>query len=192
MHPCAPKRVPVYIGGFQYPKSAHAPWSRWGQPSVTRTVLSDCLRTVLCIGGRGNAAGELPYAGGNHFAVERVDFFHHRFGLQWTGRSRRAGSYKSDIVGMNPPLCSSSQQHSLAPARHLIVVAPGANGQPRRSFCSVGVSAARRVLTCSVPAFHRTISPLLPGRQTVVGRSRAVGKIMGRSTSSLRRGLGSL
>jgi hypothetical protein len=28
----------------------------------------------------------------------------------------------------------------------------------------------RRAFTCSVPAFHRTIWLLLPGRRTVVGR----------------------
>src|SRR6202030_1527638 len=34
----------------------------------------------LGISGRGNPAGELPHAGRNHFAAERVDLFDHRFG----------------------------------------------------------------------------------------------------------------
>ncbi len=38
------------------------------------------LSQRLCVGGRGNAAGELPDAGSNQFAVERMDLFDHRFG----------------------------------------------------------------------------------------------------------------
>src|SRR5436190_22404439 len=34
----------------------------------------------LCVAGRGDSAGELPGTGSNHFAVERVNFFYHRFG----------------------------------------------------------------------------------------------------------------
>ncbi len=49
-------------------------------PSVTSTLPSGLAPQRLRVGGRGNAAGELPHAGSNHFAVERVDLFHHRFG----------------------------------------------------------------------------------------------------------------
>ena len=49
-------------------------------PSVTCTLPSGCFRTVFALAGRGNAAGELPHAGSNHFAVERMDLFDHRFG----------------------------------------------------------------------------------------------------------------
>src|SRR5882672_12415078 len=34
----------------------------------------------LCVVGRGNSASELPGAGSDHFAVERVDLLDHRFG----------------------------------------------------------------------------------------------------------------
>jgi hypothetical protein len=32
------------------------------------------------LAGRGDCAGELPHAGSNQFAVERVDLLDHRFG----------------------------------------------------------------------------------------------------------------
>ena len=43
----------------------------------------------LCVAGRGNSAGELPHAGSNHLAVERVDLFDHRFG--YGGRAEVVG-----------------------------------------------------------------------------------------------------
>src|SRR5215475_6286683 len=77
-----PCKCPIEIGGFQYPESAHV-------------LLGLCVRSVgdehlavgllphrLRVGGRGNAAGELPRAGSNQFAVERVNLFDHRFGYR--------------------------------------------------------------------------------------------------------------
>src|SRR5215469_3667781 len=77
LRPC---KCLIQIGGFQNPKTAHVLLGL-GVRSVSDEhlavgLLSQCLR----VGGRGNAAGELPHAGSNHFAVERVDLFDHRFG----------------------------------------------------------------------------------------------------------------
>ena len=46
--------------------------------------------------GRGNAAGELPHAGSNQFAVERVDLFDHRFG--YGGRVEVVGEVISNQI----------------------------------------------------------------------------------------------
>jgi hypothetical protein len=58
-------------------------------PSVTSTLPSGRFRTVFALGAGENAAGELPDAGSNQFAVERVDLFDHRFG--YGGRVEVAG-----------------------------------------------------------------------------------------------------
>ena len=47
--------------------------------SVTSTVPSGCFRTVFA-SLAGKFRSELPHAGSNHFAVERVDLLDHRFG----------------------------------------------------------------------------------------------------------------
>src|SRR5260221_12018016 len=69
--------------------------SRYG-PSVTSSLPLGCCRSVFAFGGRGNAAGELPHAGSNHFAVERVDLFHHRFG--YSGRVEVVGAAVSNQI----------------------------------------------------------------------------------------------
>ena len=45
---------------------------------------------------RGNAAGEFPHAGSNHFAVERVDLLDHRFG--YGGRVEVVGEVVSNQI----------------------------------------------------------------------------------------------
>jgi len=50
----------------------------------------------LCVAGRGNSAGELPHAGSNHFAVERVDLLDHRFG--YGGRVEVVGGVVSNQI----------------------------------------------------------------------------------------------
>src|SRR5260370_34186372 len=65
-------------------------------PSVTSTVPSGCFRTVFCVAGRGNSASELPGAGSDHFAVERVDLLDHRFG--YGGRVEVVGEVVSNQI----------------------------------------------------------------------------------------------
>jgi hypothetical protein len=50
----------------------------------------------LGVGGRRHAAGELPHARSNHFAVERVDLFYHRFGYR--GRVEVVGEVASNQI----------------------------------------------------------------------------------------------
>ena len=73
-----------------------APWSRVYGPSVTSTLPSGCFSQRLCVGGRGNAAGELPHAGSNQFAVKRVDLLDHRFG--YGGRVEVVGEVVSNQI----------------------------------------------------------------------------------------------
>src|SRR5260370_24382785 len=70
----------IHIGGLQYPKSAHVLLGLGVRSVGDEHLAVGLLSQRLCVGGRGNAAGELPGAGSNQFAVERVDLFHHRFG----------------------------------------------------------------------------------------------------------------
>src|SRR6266496_955439 len=70
----------VDISAFQYPKSAHVLLGL-GVRSVGDEHLAVGLGPQrLRAASRGNAAGELPHAGSNQFAVERVDLLDHRFG----------------------------------------------------------------------------------------------------------------
>src|SRR5258708_4148337 len=86
----------VHVGAFQYPKPAHVLLGLGVRP-VGDEDLAVWLGTQrLCVGGRGNAAGELPHAGSNHFAVERVDLFHHRFG--YSGRVEVVGEVVSNQI----------------------------------------------------------------------------------------------
>src|SRR5258705_1562726 len=50
----------------------------------------------LCVAGRGNSASELPGAGSDHFAVERVDLLHDRFG--YGGRVEVVGEVVSNQI----------------------------------------------------------------------------------------------
>ena len=65
-------------------------------PSVTSTLPSGCFRSVFALAGRGNSAGELPHAGSNQFAVERVDLLDHRFG--YGGRVEVVGEVVSNQI----------------------------------------------------------------------------------------------
>src|SRR5262249_23462529 len=86
----------VHIGGFQYPKSAHVLLGL-GVRSVGDEYLAVGLFSQrLCVAGRGNSASELPYAGSNHFAVERVDLLDHRFG--YGGRVEVVGQVVSNQI----------------------------------------------------------------------------------------------
>src|SRR5262249_55194789 len=66
-----PRECLIEISGFQYPKTAHVllGLSVWPIGDKHRTIRLFLHR--LCVAGRGNAAGELPYAGSNQFTVER-------------------------------------------------------------------------------------------------------------------------
>src|SRR5215475_4478792 len=75
-----PRECFVHIGGFQYPEAADVLLGLCVRP------IGDAHRTIrllphrLCVADWGNSAGELPDAGSNHFAVERVDLLDHPFG----------------------------------------------------------------------------------------------------------------
>src|ERR1041384_3196148 len=68
------------IGSFQNPETANVflGLGVWPIGDEHRTI--SLLPHRLCVAGRGNSASELPHAGSNHFAVERVDLLDHRFG----------------------------------------------------------------------------------------------------------------
>src|SRR6266851_5856435 len=91
-----PREYLVHISGFQYPKNAYV------LLGLQVGLVGDENRAVgllphrLGVGGRGNAAGELPHAGSNHFAVERVDLFDHRFG--YSGRVEVVGEVVSNQI----------------------------------------------------------------------------------------------
>src|SRR5262249_42543206 len=70
----------IHIGGFQYPKSTHVLLGLDVRSVGDEHLAMGLLSQRLCVGGRGNAARELPDAGSNQFAVERVDLLDHRFG----------------------------------------------------------------------------------------------------------------
>src|SRR5262249_9688123 len=76
-----PRECLVHIGGFQYPETAHVLLGVgvWPIGDEHRTI--SLLPHRLCVAGRGNSAGELPRAGSNHFAVERVYLLNSRFGF---------------------------------------------------------------------------------------------------------------
>src|SRR6266567_2078393 len=86
----------IHIGGFQYPKSAHVLLGLDVRSVGDEHLAVGLLSQRLCVGGRGNAAGELPHAGSNEFAVERVDLFHHRFG--YGGRVEVVGEVVSNQI----------------------------------------------------------------------------------------------
>src|SRR5215831_3546512 len=72
----------IHIGGFQYPETAHVLLGLgvWPIGDEHRTIR--LLPHRLGARGRGNSASELPHAGSNQFAVERVDLLDHRFGYR--------------------------------------------------------------------------------------------------------------
>src|SRR5215475_11842826 len=78
--PLRPCQCLIQIRGFQYPESTHVLFGLDVRSVGDEHVAVGLLPQRLRVGGRGNAAGELPRAGSNQFAVERVDLFHHRFG----------------------------------------------------------------------------------------------------------------
>src|SRR5215469_17016478 len=77
LRPC---KCLIQIGGFQYPKTAHVLLGLGVRLVIDENTTVELLPQRLRVGGRGNAAGELPGAGSDQFAVERVDLFDHRFG----------------------------------------------------------------------------------------------------------------
>src|SRR5215467_10555705 len=86
----------IQIGGFQYPESAHVLLGLGVRPVGDEHPAVGLLPQRLRVGGRGNAAGELPGAGSDQFAVERVDLFHHFFG--YGGRIEVVGEVVSNQI----------------------------------------------------------------------------------------------
>ena len=86
----------IWTSSFQYPETAHVLLGLdvWPIGDEHRTIR--LLPHRLCVAGRGNSASELPHAGSNHFAVERVDLFHHRFG--YGGRVEVVGEVISNQI----------------------------------------------------------------------------------------------
>src|ERR1700752_3000398 len=91
-----PRECLVHIGGFQYPKSAHVLLGLDVRSIGDEHLAVGLLPHRLCVGGRGNPAGELSYASSNHFAIKRVDLFHHCFG--YGGRVEVAGKVVSNQI----------------------------------------------------------------------------------------------
>src|SRR5712671_3207423 len=65
-------------------------------PSVTSTLPSVCFRNVFALLAGEIPASELPGAGSDHFAVERVDFLDHRF--CYGGRVKVVGEVVSNQI----------------------------------------------------------------------------------------------
>src|SRR5215472_5343798 len=74
-----PGKCLIEIGGFQYPESAHVLLGLGVWPVGDEHPAVGLLPQRLRVGGWRNAAGELPGAGRDQFAVERVDLFDHFF-----------------------------------------------------------------------------------------------------------------
>src|SRR6266480_4739159 len=91
-----PRQRLVHIGSFQYPETAHMLLGLgvWPIGDEHRTIR--LLPHRLCVAGRGNSASELPGAGSDHFAVERVDLLDHRFG--YGGRVEVVGEVVSNQI----------------------------------------------------------------------------------------------
>src|SRR6266850_1015195 len=91
-----PRQRLVHIGSFQYPETAHMLLGLdvWPIGDEHRTI--SLLPHRLCVAGRGNSASELPGAGSDHFAVERVDLLDHRFG--YGGRVEVVGKVISNQI----------------------------------------------------------------------------------------------
>src|SRR5579864_714765 len=93
LRPC---KCLIQIGRFQYPESAHVLLGLGVRSVGDQHPAVGLLPQRLRAGGRGNPAGELPGAGSNQFAVERVDLLHHRFG--YGGRVEVVGEVVSDQI----------------------------------------------------------------------------------------------
>src|SRR5258706_1031791 len=91
-----PRQRLVHIGSFQYPETAHMLLGLgvWPIGDEHRTIR--LLPYRLCVAGRGNSASELPGAGSDHFAVERVDLLDHRFA--YGGRVEVVGEVVSNQI----------------------------------------------------------------------------------------------
>src|SRR5216683_6687882 len=86
----------VQISAFQYPKTAHVLLGLGVRPVGDEHLTVGLGPQRLRAASRGNAAGELPHAGSNHFAVERVDLLDHRFG--YGGRVEVVGEVVSNQI----------------------------------------------------------------------------------------------
>src|SRR5205085_12425845 len=86
----------IQIGSFQYPESAHVLLGLGVRSVGDEHPAVGLLPQRLRFGGGGNAAGELPGAGSNQFAVERVDLLDHRFG--YGGRVEVVGEVVSNQI----------------------------------------------------------------------------------------------
>src|SRR5215467_1991298 len=84
-----PRECLVHISGIQYPETADVLLGLYVWPIGDEHRTIRLLPHGLCVAGRGNSAGELPHAGSNQFAVERVDLLDHRFG--YAGRVEVVG-----------------------------------------------------------------------------------------------------
>src|SRR6516165_10495508 len=106
LRPC---KCLIQIGGFQYPESAHVLLGLGVRSVGDEHPAVGLPPKRLRVGGRGNAAGELPGAGSNQFAVERVDLFDHRFG--YGGRVEVVGKVVTnqilwhDFFSLVPVVC---------------------------------------------------------------------------------------
>src|SRR5215467_10606341 len=91
-----PRECLVHIGGFQYPETAYVLLGLSVRPIGDEHRTIRLLPHRLCVGGRGDSAGELPHASSNQFAVERLDLLDHCFG--YGGRVEVVGKVASNQI----------------------------------------------------------------------------------------------
>src|SRR5215831_19852244 len=76
-----PRQRLVHISGFKYPETAYVLLGLGVRPVGDENLAVGLGPQRLGVAGRGKAAGELPRARANQFAVERVYRFDRRFGF---------------------------------------------------------------------------------------------------------------
>src|SRR5664279_3748134 len=76
-----PRQRLVQIGGFKYPETAHVLLGLGVRPVGDEHLAVGLGPQRLGVAGRGKAAGELPRAGSDQFAVKRVDLLDSLFGF---------------------------------------------------------------------------------------------------------------
>src|SRR5262249_13636129 len=121
---------------FQYPETADVLLGLgvWPVGDKHRTIR--LLPHRLCVAGRGNSAGELPHAGSNHFAVERVDLLNHRFG--YGGRVEVVGKVASNQILRHVVSCKGLWVGPLPGLHYIHVERPDRNSTkcPRNSLAA--------------------------------------------------------
>src|SRR5262249_22478515 len=94
----------AHISALQYPKTAYVLLGLGIRPIGNENLSVGLLPHRLCVGGRGNPAGELPHTGSNQFAVERMDLFDRLF--RYSGRVEVVGKVTSNQILRHEASCN--------------------------------------------------------------------------------------